>query len=76
MTEATDRVLASQLQGVARRLGTEFAGVFSTETIDGYLEQSANRFVDAPARDFIPIMAERVSPANASGHSRRSMGSS
>jgi arsenate reductase (thioredoxin) len=59
VTEATDRVLANHLHAVARRLSDEFAGVFSTETIDRYLQESADRFVDAPIRDFIPIMAER-----------------
>lgn len=59
MTEATDRVLANHLQTVAQRLSDEFAGVFSTETIDRYLQESADRFVDARIPDFIPIMAER-----------------
>jgi protein-tyrosine-phosphatase len=59
LTEASDRVLAHHLHVVARRLGDEFSGVFSTETIDRYLQESADQFVDAPIRDFIPIMAER-----------------
>jgi arsenate reductase len=59
VTEATDRVLANHLHAVARRLGAEFVGVFSPETIDRYLQESADRFADAPIRDYIPIMAER-----------------
>jgi arsenate reductase len=57
VTEAT--VLAHHLHAVAGRLSDEFAGVFSTETIDRYLQESADWFADAPIRDFIPIMAER-----------------
>jgi arsenate reductase len=59
MTEAVDRVLAHHLHAVAGRLGGEFAGIFSTETIDRYLQESADQFVDAPVHDFIPVLAER-----------------
>jgi arsenate reductase (thioredoxin) len=59
VTEAVDRVLAYHLHAVAARLGNEFAGLFSTETIDRYLQESADQFANAPIRDFIPVLAER-----------------
>ena len=59
MTEAVDRVLAYHLHAVAARLGIEFARLFSTETIDRYLRESADQFANAPIRDFIPVLAER-----------------
>jgi arsenate reductase (thioredoxin) len=59
VTEAVDRVLAYHLHAVAARLGIEFAGLFSTETIDRYLQESADQFANAPIRDFIPVLAER-----------------
>jgi arsenate reductase (thioredoxin) len=59
VTEAVDRVLAYHLHAVAARLGNEFAGLFSTETIDRYLQESADQFANAPIRDFVPVLAER-----------------
>jgi protein-tyrosine-phosphatase len=59
VNEVPDRVLAHHLHSAAARLGSEFAGVFSVETIDRYLQESGDRFVDAPVRDFIPLIAER-----------------
>jgi arsenate reductase (thioredoxin) len=59
MTGAVDRVLAHHLRAVADRLGEELAGVFSTETIDRYLQDSADQLAGAPIRDYIPILAER-----------------
>lgn len=59
MTEAVDRVLAYHLHAVARRLGDEFAGILSTETIDRFLRDSAEEFVNAPIRAFVPVLAER-----------------
>jgi arsenate reductase (thioredoxin) len=59
VTEADDRVLAYHLHAVAVRLRDEFAGIFSTDTIDRYLQESADRFKGAPIRDFVPVMADR-----------------
>jgi arsenate reductase len=59
VTEADDRVLAYHLHAVAVRLHDEFAGIYSSETIDRYLQESADRFRNAPIRDFVPVIADR-----------------
>ena len=59
MTTADDRVLDYHLHAVAVRVTDEFAGVFATETIERFLDESRGQFVDAPIKDFVPVMVER-----------------
>jgi len=59
MTEADDRTLDYHLRVVAVRVTSEFSGVFSTETIERYLDESRGFFDDAPVKDFVPVMVER-----------------
>ncbi len=42
-------------------LADEFAGVFSRETIDAYVEESLDRFADARFEEFVPLLVERFS---------------
>jgi arsenate reductase len=55
-------------------LAEEFAGIFSHETIQAYVEESLEQFRDARLQDFVPVMVERFSRqrlralAQAEGH--------
>ena len=40
-------------------LAGEFAGIFSRETIDAYVEESLDQFADARVEEFVPLMVER-----------------
>jgi arsenate reductase len=42
-------------------LAHEFAGSFSRETIDAYVEESLDSFSDAKVEEFVPLMVERFS---------------
>jgi arsenate reductase len=42
-------------------LAEEFAGIFSRETIDAYVEESLNQFANARVEEFVPLMIERFS---------------
>jgi arsenate reductase len=42
-------------------LAGEFAGIFSRETIDAYVEESLDQFADAKVEEFVPLMVERFS---------------
>ena len=59
MSTADDRVLDDHLHSVAARVTDEFSGVFSTETIARFLEESREQFIDAPIKDFVPVMVEK-----------------
>jgi arsenate reductase len=59
MTTADDRVLDSHLHAVAVRVTDDFSGVFATETIERFLQESRSHFADAPIKDFVPVMVER-----------------
>jgi len=59
MSTADDRVLDDHLHSVAARVTDEFSGVFSTETIARFLEESRDQFIDAPIKDFVPVMVEK-----------------
>jgi protein-tyrosine-phosphatase len=48
------------LRVAARRLGDEFAGTFSTDTINGFLTTSFDQFASrATVTNYLPLMAER-----------------
>ena len=48
-----------RLSGATGRLTEEFAGVFSRETVERYLEDSASRWDDVRVTAHVPILAER-----------------
>jgi protein-tyrosine-phosphatase len=48
-----------RLGNAAARLSREFSGIFSGETIERYLEDSAHRWHDAPIKAHIVVLAER-----------------
>ena len=48
------------LRTAARQLGTEFTGVFGSETIERFLHASYDQFaVDSRVPNFLPLLAER-----------------
>lgn len=49
------------MTGAGRRLAAEFAGIFSPETVEEVLHDSAFRWVDAPIQVHVPVLAERFS---------------
>jgi arsenate reductase (thioredoxin) len=49
------------LTGAGRRLAAEFAGIFSPETVEEVLHDSAFRWIDAPIQVHVPVLAERFS---------------
>ncbi len=59
--------MAAQLEQTTRHhiqrsidvLAEEFAGIFSRETIDAYVDESLDQFADAKVEEFVPIMVER-----------------
>jgi arsenate reductase len=49
------------LQRSVEVLSGEFAGIFSPETIDAYVEESIEQFADSRVQEFVPLMVERFS---------------
>jgi arsenate reductase (thioredoxin) len=56
-----DKALQYHLMVVDRSLKEEFAGVFSVETIQRFMQESVAQFDGAPIKDFVPVMVERFS---------------
>jgi arsenate reductase len=48
-----------ELTSAKRRLAEEFAGVFSPETVEEVLRDSALRWKDAPIQVHVPVLAEK-----------------
>jgi arsenate reductase len=48
-----------ELTSAERRLAEEFAGVFSPETVEEVLRDSALRWKDAPIQVHVPVLAEK-----------------
>ena len=48
-----------ELTNAEQRLLNEFAGIFSPETIEECVRDSARRWADAPIQVHVPILAER-----------------
>ena len=48
-----------ELTGAERRLAEEFAGIFSSETVEEVLWDSALRWRDAPIQVHVPLLAEK-----------------
>jgi arsenate reductase len=58
MTEP-DAILDRHLADAAERLRREFDGTFAIESVQQFLTDSRDRFVDAPVTTFLPILIER-----------------
>lgn len=59
MGEGIDSVTQHRLRREAERLHDEFRGVFSTETIERYIDESAEAVSDARVHTFVPIFVWR-----------------
>jgi len=59
MTQAFDPVTEHHIRQAANRLGEEFEGVFSTETIARYMAESTDLLGDANVNVFVPVLAHR-----------------
>lgn len=57
--DLSDADLRAHLAPVADRVSREFAGTFSPETVERYLEESLSRWSDARITTHIPVLAER-----------------
>jgi arsenate reductase (thioredoxin) len=49
------------IQRSVELLAGEFAGVFSCETIDAYVDESLDQFAGSRVEEFVPLMVERFS---------------
>jgi arsenate reductase len=47
------------IQREVRNLASEFAGIFSQETIDRYVHESIGRYRDAQVTEFVPLLVYR-----------------
>ena len=54
-----DRELQYHLSLVDRRIREEFAGVFSPETVERYLQESKQALEGAKVKNFVPVIVER-----------------
>jgi hypothetical protein len=70
MSQALDPVTQQHVRRAAEGLASEFAGVFSRETIERYIAESLDLLGDARVNAFVPVLAHR-SPASGSRHSRK-----
>ena len=61
MTIQLEQATRDHIQRSVQILAEEFAGVFSHETIDAYVEESLDQFSDARFEEFIPLLVERFS---------------
>jgi arsenate reductase len=48
-----------RLSHTAKELSDEFVGVFSAETVERYLEESAQRFGESRLEEYVPLLAGR-----------------
>lgn len=63
MTAMLDPTSRSRLAADIGSLGTEFAGVFSLETIERYVTESLEQFEDARVQVFVPLFVRRLAQA-------------
>jgi arsenate reductase len=54
-----DQATRDHIQRSIDVLADEFAGVFSRETIEGFIDESTDQFADSRVHDFVPLMVER-----------------
>ena len=59
MSQALDPVTQNHVRQAAQRLKDEFAGVFSTETIERYIGESLDLLGSSRINVFVPVLAHR-----------------
>ena len=59
MSQALDPVTQNHVRQAAQRLKDEFAGVFSTETIERYIGESLDLLGNSRINVFVPVLAHR-----------------
>ena len=59
MSQALDPVTQEHVRRAAEGLASEFAGVFSPETIERYIAESLDLLGDARVNVFVPVLAHR-----------------
>ena len=59
MSQALDPVTQQHVRRAAEALASEFAGVFSPETIERYIAESLDLLGDARVNVFVPVLAHR-----------------
>jgi arsenate reductase len=59
MSQALDPVTQRCIDQAAERLADEFAGIFSQETIAGYISESTDLLGEARINVFVPVLAHR-----------------
>ena len=59
MSQALDPVTQQLVRNLTRGLVTEFAGVFSQETIQRYIEESVDMLAGSRITVFVPVLAHR-----------------
>jgi arsenate reductase len=59
MSQALDPVTQHHVRQAAEALSTEFAGVFSKETIERYIAESVDLLGDSRVNVFVPVLAHR-----------------
>ncbi len=59
MSAQLEQTTRNHIQRSIDVLAEEFAGIFSRETIDAYVDESLDQFAGAKVEEFVPIMVER-----------------
>jgi protein-tyrosine-phosphatase len=59
MSETLDPITRHQIEHAAEELHDEFAGIFSTETIARYIEESSDLLKGARISTFVPLLVHR-----------------
>ena len=54
-----DQATRNHIQRSIDVLADEFAGIFSRETIEAFIDESTDQFGDSRVQDFVPLMVER-----------------
>ncbi len=54
-----DQTTRDHIQRSIDVLAGEFAGIFSRETIEAFIDESTDQFADSRVQDFVPLMVER-----------------
>ncbi|HEY2541733.1 MAG TPA: arsenate reductase ArsC [Gaiellaceae bacterium] len=59
MSETLDPITRNQIRHAAEELHDEFAGIFSTETIARYIEESSDMLSGARISTYVPLLVHR-----------------
>jgi arsenate reductase len=70
MTIQLEQATRDHIQRSVQILAEEFAGVFSRETIDAYVEEGLEQFSDARFEEFVPLLVERFSREQLRAHAQ------